>query len=181
VFQFPLVPHAATQAEYQANPDPITTNRLMLRAFLIGSPALLRAPESEVHISSKDVKPYSWWKIQDLAPQHAGVQYSHRVPFDATLYPGYESRKPTNIHENKVESFPFTNCFTNLYTRPIEGAASEVVDDKKSRGPFYCALCEKQSTGAQNFEDHKRAKRHRLFAAIDGRWQTALAAVSNGE
>lgn len=150
---------------------------MMIRTFLGQAGTLLRAGASEVHIASKDVKPYAWWRIETLVPPGSPLSFSHRYPFDASLYPGYESRKPTNVHDDRVESFPFTNCFTYVYRPRPEGAPPDA--PPPDRGPLYCTLCHTQTTGAQNLADHRRGKRHRLFAAIEERWAAALAALED--
>ena len=66
LFQFPLAHPPATHAEYMAQPDPVTQNKILLRKFLVGATRLL-APNAEIHITSKEVKPYAWWRIHTLA------------------------------------------------------------------------------------------------------------------
>jgi hypothetical protein len=81
----------------KAQPDPIVMNKLLIREFLLEATPLL-APYGEIHVTSKEVKPYSWWKIHALADDLDTTAFIGRQRFDASLYPGYESRKPVNVY-----------------------------------------------------------------------------------
>ena len=107
-----------------------------------------------------------------LLPRYADVRNvddsSH-----SQRYPGYESRKPVNLHSDRVESFQFTNSTVFVFaavagTRP----AAELTP------PYYCSICEIDTLSPKNLAGHKTGKKHKLFAAIAGRWKTALEAMA---
>lgn len=172
IFQFPLAHPPETAAQFKAQPDPLIQNKLLLRKFLIGATKLL-AKNGEIHITSKEVKPYSWWRIHTLANGLPNTAFVGKLGFDPKRYPGYESRKPVNLHSDRVESFQFTNSTVFVFaavagTRP----AAELTP------PYYCSICEIDTLSPKNLAGHKTGKKHKLFAAIAGRWKTALEAMA---
>jgi 25S rRNA (uracil2634-N3)-methyltransferase len=67
VFQFPLVYAMLDKQSFQADPDPCIRNRRLIRHFLHSAYHLLRDAQSEIHISSKETRPYLEWNIEALA------------------------------------------------------------------------------------------------------------------
>lgn len=174
IFMFPLVPLTKTLEAHQAAPDPVISNKLLIWKFLRCAAELLEPVNGEIHIASKDVKPYTMWRIPDLADDAANVAYLRCEKFDASGYPGYETRKPTNNHFDRVESFPLTNCWTYVFHRKIEGGNAAEKNDATDAEKNLCNLCKKQMTSKDMYESHLSGKKHGLLARIHARFSAAL-------
>eukprot|EP00041_Stephanoeca_diplocostata_P019479 m.420333 g.420333 ORF g.420333 m.420333 type:complete len:347 (+) comp21316_c0_seq7:224-1264(+) len=181
IFMFPLVPLTKTLEAHKAAPDPVISNKLLIWKFLRCASEILEPVKGEIHIASKDVKPYTMWRIPDLADGAERVAYLRCEKFDAAVYPGYETRKPTNNHFDRVESFPLTNCWTYIFHQKHEMSDACDKDDRAdgssepcTQAQNYCKLCKKQMTSKDMYDSHLNGKKHGLQARIHARFTAAL-------
>ena len=171
VFQFPLAHPSQTRESFETSPDPIVQNKLLIHSFLKCATNLL-APCGEIHITSKEVKPYTWWQIHRMADGLPRLAFARRLQFDATMYPGYETRKPVNVHSDRIESFPLTGSTVFVFVRSPDDPLDRL---PPKPGPFVCLVCDRDTKSAINLAAHIAGRKHKLLAAIDERWRKALA------
>eukprot|EP00392_Amoebophrya_sp_AT5.2_P015034 g15224.t1 len=130
VFQMPLLP-AMTKTEFETAPskDPVLNNRLLLYEFLAECWELL-SPNGIAVITSKDVRPYTLWRLHDSVADGGngdhgengngnrddrkgnGMRFLGKLPFFAADFPGYRFQ---NVDRDK--NVKDTNSFSFLYCR----------------------------------------------------------------
>ena len=176
VFNFPLVPRLHDAAAFRKDPCPVTRNRRMLQLFLLNVAPYVRRGTGEVHITSKDVMPYVEWQIPQLMDrvpaERAPMAFARECAFDPAPYAalGYESRKPDNVHHDRVEEFAFTNCKTYVFMLPTACTTSWPVTDPQLK----CAVCGITLTGAATMGEHIEGKRHRRRAKVESKWEADM-------
>eukprot|EP00039_Didymoeca_costata_P003210 m.66043 g.66043 ORF g.66043 m.66043 type:complete len:315 (-) comp11780_c0_seq2:49-993(-) len=174
IFMFPLVHPATTRTDFEARPDPIVENKMLILKFLKSAKQLL-SEKGEIHITSKEVKPYSWWQIHRLSDGLEPLYFVERREFDASLFPGYQTRKPVNLHKDRVESFPLTECVTFVFALN-NILCSTTLPDKTAT--FYCAACDRAIVREEDYEQHQKGRIHKALANIYVKWQELLASTN---
>lgn len=177
IFQFPLVP-AFSDPDFFHNMGDIsinTLNRLLLRKFLVHCTEYFLDPSGQqlCYITSKDVKPYSEWNIENSLNQDLEhIEYLGSMPFNIEAFPGYKIR---NVDRDK--HVKDTQGITYVW-RPRTGTQHDLIEGltaKSHQGEKYCEFCKAGpfvSTGDKVL--HEQSKKHQLMQQYEDQYARAI-------
>lgn len=178
IFQFPLVPAFSSFAQYQqqcANSSVNMLNRFLLRRYLLHCFEFFLAENGAnlAFITSKEVKPYSHWNVEEAIIKKTAINYIGKMPFDIAKFPDYKIR---NVDRDKhVKS---TTSYTYVYSsKPYQ----EIDTTKLNIAPYirqnnYCALCKVGPFSNEiDKKNHENSKKHQQMLAFDTEWSLFLA------
>ena len=175
IFQFPLIPAFGSQQQFQQQQVGVNTlNRRLLRQFLLNSHNHFLDPNGQqlCVITSKDVKPYREWNVENSLALNSELNYLGSMPFDAANFPGYQVR---NVDRDKfVKDTQGISYFWS--TKPtIENPLTSQLTPPQYIGDHYCAMCRVGPFGtAQDQLIHQSSKRHRRMAGFEQLWLNDL-------
>lgn len=176
IFQFPLLPAFDDRQQYLAQCDGIsvnTLNRQLLRTFLINSLEYFLAPNGPqlCYITSKDVKPYREWNIENSIYRNTKMQYLGSSIFDIKQFPGYRVR---NVDRDKhvKDTAGTTYVWSPKQQRQLEA----LLQPAQYQGPNYCTPCRAGPFGnQQQYAEHSQSKKHQLMMEFEQQWEYSLA------
>jgi hypothetical protein len=180
IFQFPLVP-AFEDPDYFHKMGDIsinTLNRLLLRQFLIHCTEYFLDPKGKqlCYITSKDVKPYSEWNIENSLNQNLKhINYLGSMNFNINKFPGYKIR---NVDRDK--HVKDTQGITYVWSPRIDSqghdkALLEVLKAKSYRREGYCEICKAGPfVSTSDRALHEQTKKHRLMQQYEQQYVKAL-------
>jgi 25S rRNA (uracil2634-N3)-methyltransferase len=126
VFMFPHVGRGIKDMERN-----IAANQQLLSAFFSSAGSVM-ATESQIHVTIKQVEPYTLWRVKELAAEN-GLVCSRSFEFCPTLYPGYSHRRTLGFVEGvsseKNEELIGKNCRTFCFSRPGSKTRSDSKDE----------------------------------------------------
>ena len=185
IFQFPLIPNDGSQLKHQENRllgGDNCRNRMLLRKFLQHSFEYFLAPSgaSLCMISSKDVKPYRQWNIEQSLTYQLDINYLGQQEFLFEQFPDYQLR---NVDRNKfVKNTQAISYFwsdidngniASKLQKPAYLRPSLSVQPTKSS---YCAMCRVgPMTTDVDRSAHNESKRHRQMRQLEQHWLALLA------
>jgi len=179
IFQFPLLPAFSSFSEYKkrcASLNPNTLNRRLLRDFLINSFAHFLDPDGQqlCFITSKDVKPYRQWNIENALHLQTDIHYLGATPFDIKMFPGYKIR---NVDRNK--HVKDTQGLTYVWSMQKQHPIADKLQAAQYQADNYCTACRAGpfSTELDRIE-HNQSKKHLKMMAFEQLW---LADIENSE
>lgn len=117
IFQFPLLPAFTSKQAHEEHCENFsinTLNRRLLRVYLqhCFRYFLNKNGAQLAYISSKDVKPYRQWNIEQALTMNTSLSYLGKTPFNINDFPGYKIR---NVDRDKhVKN---TKSFTYVYSQ----------------------------------------------------------------
>jgi 25S rRNA (uracil2634-N3)-methyltransferase len=160
IFQFPLVYAQPNKQSYLSDPDPCLRNRRLIREFFHSAMPLLKENVGQIHISSKETRPYIEWNIESLAKGFSPFGYLQKYPFEKDHFTDYKSRNVMH-----PDGFPLTFAFTYVYGFDSDSLPLANLDFQydKTAFPYACLYCKKKfvielDEGKHcNSLDHKRA------------------------
>jgi len=167
IFMHPLVPSDERYDFIQARGDYYATvivNRLMLVRFLRSAQLLLAEENSEIHITMKNVYPYSWWRIDNLAAHAAPLNFLGSLNFQQVEH--YESR---NVERDTP--FPLTASVTFRF-----GKFPGFVSDKF--GKLRCEICACKFSGEGDQKKHEASLKHKKRSDLEIAWAEYLKTIS---
>jgi hypothetical protein len=180
IFQFPLVP-AFEDPEYFHKMGDIsinTLNRLLLRKFLIHCSEYFLDPNGQqlCYITSKDVKPYSEWNIENSLNQGLEqIEYLGAMPFNIEDFPGYKIRnvdRDKHVKDTQGITYvwrPKTGALT--HNRISEYKFIEGLIAKSHQGEEYCEFCKAGPfVSASDKSLHEQTKKHRLMQQYEDQY-----------
>ncbi|GAB5382202.1 MAG: hypothetical protein Alis3KO_20660 [Aliiglaciecola sp.] len=174
VFQFPLIPNFKSQSIFERTKHWGSNglNRLLLHKFLKNSFTLLLAENGArlAYISSKDVKPYCDWDIENLHKSLPGVRFLGWQQFVLSDFPEYVVR---NVDRDKdVKS---TAAKSYVWSDKPEQNKSLTLNPSEKHKNNYCALCGNGpfSTDAI-IQSHRQSRRHKKLQGYDDNWRRIL-------
>lgn len=188
IFQFPLVP-AFEDTQYFHNKGDIsinTINRLLLRQYLLHCAEYFLDPKGRqlCYITSKDVKPYNEWNIENSLNQDLNhIQYLGSMPFEISRFPCYKIR---NVDRDKhvKNTQGITYAWSPKAKRvenskdDVEGhdkALLEALKAKSHQGEDYCGMCKAGPfVSASDKALHEQTKKHRLMQQYEQQYAKAL-------
>jgi hypothetical protein len=188
IFQFPLVP-AFNDPDYFHNMGDIsvnTLNRLLLRKFLIHCTQYFLDPNGQqlCYITSKDVKPYNEWNIENSLSRGLNhIHYLGSMPFDIDNFPGYKIR---NVDRDKhVKDTQGITYVWSLKTKQQidlqikqqnNGELLEKLSAKSHQGKEYCEFCKAGAfISASDKALHEQTKKHRLMQQYEDQFNRQIA------
>lgn len=184
IFQFPLMPAFTSFAHYQAQCSDHSVNILnrgLLRTYLKHCFTFFLDNEGEqlAFITSKDVKPYSHWGLENSINRSTNIHYLGKIPFNITMFPEYQVR---NVDRDK--HVKPTTSYTYIYSHDEHKTLEDVGENKrplliknKIYGSNYCQLCRVGPFGNQTDQQaHENTKKHQQMLAFEAEWLNYIAA-----
>jgi len=176
IFQFPLVP-AFEDPQYFHNKGDIsinTLNRLLLRQFLIHCEKyfLDLAGQQLCYITSKDVKPYCEWNIENSLNQGLEhIQYLGSMPFEINKFPGYKVR---NVDRDK--HVKDTQGITYVWSpKEHDKALLGALEAKSHQSDDCCEICKAGPfVSTSDKTRHEKTKKHRLMQQYENQYAQAI-------
>lgn len=175
IFQFPLIPAFKSHDEFKEKCKEVhinTLNRQLLRTFLIHAFTHFLDPNGArlCYITSKDVKPYKEWNIENALNMNTDIDYLGWHKFDINAFPGYQVR---NVDRDKhvKDTKGITYVWSDIAKHPLQAQLNQAL----FQGDAFCALC---ATGPYNNEadkqKHNATKKHLNMLNYEAMWQLLL-------
>lgn len=171
IFQFPLLPAFSSVDEYQARCGKTNINilnRRLLRDFLINSFNHFLDPNGQqlCFITSKDVKPYRQWNIENSLNLQTDIHYLGAMPFDIKMFPGYKVR---NVDRDK--HVKDTKGFTYVWSKQKKQAISDKLQAAEFQESNYCTAC-RAGPFSNEFDriEHEQSKKHLKMMEFETLW-----------
>lgn len=171
IFQFPLLPAFSSFTEYKnrcAKLTPNILNRRLLRSFLINSFTHFLDPNGQqlCFITSKDVKPYRQWNIENALHLQTDIHYLGSTPFDIEMFPGYKVR---NVDRNK--HVKDTKGITYVWSKQKNHPLVKKLQAAQYQGDSYCSACRAGPFSTELDEiEHKQSKKHLQMMEFERLW-----------
>ncbi|WJG08141.1 Rossmann-like fold-containing protein [Aliiglaciecola sp. LCG003] len=171
IFQFPLIPNFGRDPTSTTAPqmDSNILNRHLLLSFIQNCFEVLLDPAGQglCYITSKDVKPYADWNIENLTPVPGAAHFLGWQPFDSQNFPRYKVR---NVDRDKQ----IKDTAGKTYVWGYKGLQYPMLDLRPSSKSLlgYCKLC---GTGPllteQSLAAHQLSKSHLRKLNYETKWQ----------
>ena len=171
IFQFPLLPAFSSFSEYKhrcADLNPNILNRRLLRTFLINSFNHFLDPDGQqlCFITSKDVKPYRQWNIENALHLQTDIHYLGSIPFDIEMFPGYKVR---NVDRDK--HVKDTRGLTYVWSRQKNHSIINKLTAAQYQGNNYCTACRAGPFSTElDAVEHKQSKKHLKMMEYESLW-----------
>ncbi|PKF62209.1 DUF2431 domain-containing protein [Psychromonas sp. psych-6C06] len=175
IFQFPLLPGFASFEEFNktaAQASINTLNRALLRTFLFNAFEHFLDPLGEqlCFITSKDVKPYREWNIENALHQQSHFNYLGSSLFNIDDFPDYKVRnvdRDKHVRDTQGRTYVWSTQATHPFQTLLDKA---VYQDKQCctacrAGPFTTDL---------DRAEHNASKKHRQMQEFEAQWQAYL-------
>ena len=162
VFMHPLVPNWETAEFVKANGRDFATlliNRHMLVTFLESASGFL-TQDGEIHITIKNVHPYTVWRVGKLARWVPCLESLGKEDFDASVAALYESR---NVERDTP--FPLTQSVTYIFRK-----RKNPIAPPPPRKDLFCDVCDSLFTSAKDQALHQASKAHKKTSNIEKAW-----------
>lgn len=171
IFQFPLLPAFRSFSEYQAHAQDVnlnTLNRRLLRTFLINAFNFFLDPQGQqlCFITSKDVKPYREWNIENSLNLHTDISYLGSINFAIDNFPGYKIRNVERdkfVKDTKGTTYVWSKTKQHVISPALQGA---LYQDEK-----HCSACRAGPfTRQEDHLEHNQSKRHKQMMEFERLW-----------
>ncbi|AOT10354.1 class I SAM-dependent methyltransferase [Pseudoalteromonas luteoviolacea] len=178
IFQFPLIPAFSSHDAFkQSNLSINTLNRRLLRHFLNYSQAMVldtAGPMLSV-ITSKDVKPYCEWNLEETLHQGLNIDYLGQTQFDITRFPEYKIR---NVDRDKhVKDTRGISYFWSP-----KHNESLALTKPNYLMPSHCAMCRVGPfLTEQDKKAHFNSKKHKQMSKHENAWQAYVTQIQRDE
>ncbi|MCG6202279.1 class I SAM-dependent methyltransferase [Psychromonas antarctica] len=175
IFQFPLLPAFRSFSEYKQCADKLninTLNRRLLRDFLINSFSYFIDPNGQqlCFITSKDVKPYRQWNIENALHLNTDINYLGSMPFDIKMFPGYKIR---NVDRDK--HVKDTKGVTYVWSRLKRHSIIDKLNPAQFLGDNYCTACRAGPfTTELDSMQHNKSIKHKQMMELERLWLADL-------
>ena len=177
IFQFPLIPNDASEEHYQRAKqlgDANLRNRRLLYLYLKHAQQYFLDPNGErlAIITSKDVKPYRQWDIEQSLNIGSTMTYLGQSAFDSSDFPNYKIR---NVDRDKFvkQTSGISYYYSDKEHAPL--ASQLHMPDYLEQSEQYCAMCRVgPMQSSADIKAHQHSKRHRQMSDFDQRWRKYL-------
>ncbi|KZN44714.1 class I SAM-dependent methyltransferase [Pseudoalteromonas luteoviolacea] len=174
IFQFPLIPAFASHDEFKQNQLSINTlNRRLLRYFLANAQSNVldkQGPMISI-ITSKDVKPYCEWNLEQTLHQGLNITYLGQADFNIDLFPDYKIRnvdRDKHVKDTRGISYFWSSKTDTAQTLSL--AMPDYLSDS------HCGMCRAGPfLTEQDKQAHYASKKHKQMSAHEKAWQAFLA------
>jgi len=182
IFQYPLVP-AFEDPNYFHHMGDIsvnTLNRLLLRKFLIHCQQYFLDPEGPelCYITSKNVKPYCEWNIENSLNQGLNnIQYLGSTPFDIGRFPGYQVRNvDRDKHVKETQGITYVwSSKEGVNSHDSERELINSLNGKTHQAPNCCTICKAGPfVSLSDRALHEQTKKHQLMRQYENQYCQAL-------
>lgn len=172
IFQFPLLPNNLTKILPEALHDfsRNVLNRLLIHRFINSCATFFLDPGgiNLCYVTSKDVKPYNHWDLENIDPLPGGFRFQGTMTFAQQDFAHYRIR---NVDRDKCVND--TKGLTYIWSKQYCELLSPFISGSAKHRPGNCYLC-----GAGPFQSdqqkqqHQLSKRHLTLLAYDNEWQS---------
>ncbi|NRA54781.1 MAG: DUF2431 domain-containing protein [Gammaproteobacteria bacterium] len=176
IFQFPLVPGFSDRSDFSQqckNAGVNTINRRLLRSFLLNAINHFLDPAGPqlCIITSKDVKPYREWDIENSLTLNTPINYLGSMAFNAQDFPNYQIR---NVDRDKFVKN--TLGISYVWSARHHCEFDKLLSPAPYQGSQHCAMCRVGPFGNELDKiNHQQSKRHLKMAQFEQQWLTDLA------
>jgi 25S rRNA (uracil2634-N3)-methyltransferase len=168
IFMHPLVPTNETSSFILTNNclyyGTILINRRMLQQFLQSVINVVHPEHGEVHITIKDVYPYSWWDVQLMGNEQ--MRFKEKVKWQEI--DGYVSRTV-----ERDQNFALTESYTFIFGRG--SSEDRAVLNDSQRDPLSCSHCHVTCKTSEDFLRHEKSKKHRKRMILENEWDKFIS------
>jgi len=171
IFQFPLLPAFRSFSEYQERGKDVnfnTLNRRLLRRFLVNSFKHFLDPDGQqlCFITSKDVKPYREWNIENSLNLQTDINYLGSINFEIADFPGYRIR---NVERDKFVKD--TKGTTYVWSSKKQHHISAALQGALYQEDNLCTLCRAGPfIRPEDRLNHNQSKRHTQMLEFERLW-----------
>ena len=171
IFQFPLLPAFSSFEEYKNQGQEVsinTLNRSLLRTFLKNAFSYFLDANGEqlCFITSKDVKPYREWNIENALHQQSHYHYLGSSLFDINHFPDYKVR---NVDRDKHvrDTQGRTYVWSLQATHPLKSVLLPAI----YQGEDCCTICRAGPfTTSFDKDEHNASKKHQQMLQFETQW-----------
>ena len=175
IFQFPLLPAFRSFDEYKNQGEDVninTLNRRLLRTFLINSFDHFLDPNGEqlCYITSKDVKPYRQWNLENSLNLQTDISYLGETPFAINKFPGYQIR---NVDRDK--HVKDTKGITYVWSKQTQHSITDKLQKSQFHTQAHCTACRAGpfTTELDRYQ-HELSKKHLQMMEFERLWLNDL-------
>lgn len=175
IFQFPLIPAFKSRHDFQVEEGASSNllNRLLIVNFINHCASCLLASDGAnlCYITSKDVKPYCDWNLENIGPLQGGIHFLGLMDFDLRKFPQYRIRNVTRDKQVKA-----TKATTYVWGRKNITALNAVLSKSPKHLTDHCKLCGKGPFAtSKELRMHENSKTHLRKAKYQAEWLAYLA------
>jgi len=177
IFQFPLIPNDISEVQHLASQqlgDANLRHRLLLRCFLINAQRYFLDPNGArlAVITSKDVKPYRQWDIEQSLTLNTSMEYLGQRPFNFDDFLGYQIRNvDRDKFVNQTQGISYYYSDTHQHDLGLSKPRYLTQDS-----PHYCGMCRVGPMLTKPDQvAHQQSKRHVKMSGFDSRWRAYLS------
>lgn len=176
IFQFPLLPAFRSFEEYNNKGKEIsinTLNRSLLRTFLKNAFQYFLDPQGEqlCFITSKDVKPYREWDIENSLHQQTDFYYLGSSLFNINDFPDYKVR---NVDRDK--HVRDTQGRTYVWSLLKDHAFKAELDGPVYHADNCCTLCRAGPFSTERDRvEHNESKKHQQMLQFEALWAKQIS------
>jgi hypothetical protein len=182
IFQFPLIPAFNSVEDFHhkcgnklKTVSVNTLHRRLLRNYLLNcfNEFLDRNGAQLAFITSKDVKPYRQWNIEQALTINTNINYIGSMPFEIEKFPGYKVR---NVDRDKhvKDTQGISYAFSLKNTTELDNKLIKPEYLSKN----YCAACRVGPFYTeQDRIKHIASKRHQKMEIFEQQWLNDLSSV----
>ncbi|MCO7189611.1 MULTISPECIES: class I SAM-dependent methyltransferase [unclassified Pseudoalteromonas] len=173
IFQFPLIPAFTSKQAYDDQKlSTNTLNRRLLRHFVDFSHRYALDPAGPMLalITSKDVKPYCEWNLEDSLCSGTDYQYLGQSDFDIHAFPGYRIR---NVDRDK--HVKDTSGITYYWSAKPHANLSALLYQPAYLNQDHCGMCRAGPFVSEHDKlAHLGSKKHAMMLRHEQDWLTYL-------
>jgi hypothetical protein len=173
IFQFPLIPNFRSQQDYHhAKGSSNLLNRQLIVNFINHCTEHLLASEGAnlCYVTSKDVKPYCDWDLENIGPLEQGVSFLGMMNFKYESFPKYRIR---NVDRDK--NIKATEAITYVWGRKNISALDGRLNISPKHLNDHCSLCGKGPCANTEIQSkHENSKTHQRKMKYHTEWHNYL-------
>ena len=174
-FQFPLLPAFNSAEDFKQQCQNISLNTLhrrLLRHYLVNcfNYFLDNDGAQLAFITSKDVKPYREWNIEQSLTLNTNINYLGCIPFDIDKFPGYKIR---NVDRDKhvKQTQGVTYVFSQRTKTELDNKVTLSPILRERLNDNYCMYCQVGPFNTkQNKQNHLISKKHQKMTLFEQQW-----------
>jgi 25S rRNA (uracil2634-N3)-methyltransferase len=177
IFQFPLLPAFRSFDEYKGHGEAVsinTLNRALLRTFLKNAFCYFLDPNGEqlCFITSKDVKPYREWNIENALHQHTNIHFQGSSLFDIKYFPDYKVRnvdRDKHVRDTQGRTYVWSLQENHSLKMELDAAVYQDAD--------CCTICRAGPfTTNLDKNEHNASKKHQQMMQFEAQWLAKITA-----
>ena len=177
-FQFPLLPAFNSIEAFKQqclNTSVNTLHRRLLRHYILNCfDCFLDNNGAQLaFITSKDVKPYRQWNIEQSLTLNTDIHYLGSMNFESDKFPGYKIR---NVDRDK--HVKDTQGITHAFSRNVRTELDNKIIKPKFLEDNHCSYCRVGPFYTeQDKQNHLLSNKHQKMALFEQQWLNDLKSL----